>query len=91
MAHHEDTSHLSKEELEFRDYIKRGDDFMTIQIYRSAKEWYQKALEMNFDNEVVKLKLKECNAKLKTESHTIITVLVVAAVVVVAVVLFRYL
>jgi hypothetical protein len=89
MSQHEDTSNLSKEELEFNDCIKRGDDFMTIQIYRSAKEWYTKAVEMKFNDELAKDKLDICNKKLKTESHTIIAVVVIAALIVGSLFLFR--
>jgi hypothetical protein len=89
MSQHEDTPNLSKEELEFNDYIKRGDDFMTIQIYRSAKEWYTKAVEMKFNDELAKEKLDVCNKKLKTESRTIIAVVVIAALIVGSLFLFR--
>jgi hypothetical protein len=82
MAHQEDTSNLNREELAYQDYMKRGEDFMTIQIYRSAKEWYLKALELNLHNDTVQEKLNKCNSKIRSESHTIIMVLVVVALIV---------
>ena len=81
MAHHNDDLKLSKEEMEFNDMIRRGDDFMKIQIFRNAREWYTYALESNFNNEVAAPKLNECNALIKSESRTIIKVVAVMAVV----------
>jgi len=80
MAHHNDDSNLSKEELEFNDLIRHGDDFMKIQIYRNAREWYNYALESNFNNELASNKLTECNALIKSELSTIIKIVAVMAV-----------
>ena len=81
MAHHNDDSNLSKEQLEFNDLIRRGDDFIKIQIYRNARECYTFALESNLNNELASTKLSECNALIKPESSTIIKVVAVMAVV----------
>ncbi len=80
MAHHNEDSHLSKEELEFNDFVRRGDDFIKIQIYRNARECYTFALESNFNNEIAEAKLKECNALIKSESRMIINVVAVMAI-----------
>ena len=71
MAHHNDDSNMSKEQLEFNDLIRRGDDFIKIQIYRNARECYTFALESNINNELANTKLSECNALIKPESSTI--------------------
>ncbi len=81
MAHHNDDSHLSKEELEFNDLIKRGDEFIKIQIYRNAREMYELAVESNFNSDIANAKLGECNALIKSESKTILAVVAVMAIV----------
>ena len=32
---------VTPEEVAFNDLMRHGDDFMNIQIYRNAREWYQ--------------------------------------------------
>ena len=80
MAHHNENLNLSKEELEFNDFIRRGDDFIKIQIYRNARECYTFALESNFNNEISEAKLSECNALIRSESRMIINVVAVMAI-----------
>jgi len=91
MSHHEDNSNLSPAQIHYNEYITMGDNFMNIHIYRSAKEWYNKALDLNVDNPTVQAKLADCNTKTKSESNTIIKVVVAAAVIILAVVLINYL
>ncbi|MFC2114506.1 hypothetical protein ACFLRI_04085 [Bacteroidota bacterium] len=87
-SHDDQGANLSLEERNFNDYINRGDDFMKIQILRNAKQCYLKALEIYPDNQLAKDKLADCQVKLKSESRIIITIVSIAAVIILAVLLF---
>jgi len=82
MEHVDSEIQLSKEELLFNDFIRRGDDFMKINIYRNAKESYNYALETHFNDSIALNKINDCNQKIKKESKIIITIIVVVAVIV---------
>lgn len=91
MAHPEDPIDLSLEERRFKDYIQKGDNFMKIQIYRSAKEWYTMALEMNQDHGLARSKLDNCNRLIQSEKKMIIIVVSAIAIVLVTVLLLSWL
>ncbi len=88
MAHHDIDLNVSTEQQVFNEFIRHGDDFMKIQIYRSARESYTQALETNFNNELANLKLTECNVLIKSESKTIIVVVSIIAIATVLILLF---
>jgi len=88
MAHTVDNRELSPEERMYVDYIQKGDDFMKIEIYRSAKEWYTRALELNHNPGFVRSKLDNCNSLLQLEKKRIIVIISVIAIVVLALVFF---
>ncbi len=81
---------ISKEEIAFNEMMQRGEDFMKIQIFRNARECYNLALGMNYNNSLVQEKLNECNLNIKNESKTIITVLVVALLIAASVLTYLY-
>jgi hypothetical protein len=85
---HVSTENLSREEIAFNEMIQRGEDFMKIEIFRNARECYKQALEMNFNNTFAQEKLNNCNQNIKSESKTIIKILVVAAVIVTSVIVY---
>ncbi len=88
MTHqNDDNESLSPQEIKFNDLIKRGDDLCNISIYRYAKDWYARALELHVNDNVAEKKLKEISVKQKSEQKTILKILV-AAVVVIGVVWF---
>lgn len=74
MAHHEVNTSQNPEQQLFQDYMMRGDDFFKIEIFRSARNWYEKALNMKMDEEKVKQRIEECNRQLAYEKK-IFTVL----------------
>ncbi|MBI5217738.1 MAG: hypothetical protein HY958_02255 [Bacteroidia bacterium] len=78
----EDTSNLSPEEIKFRDFIRRGDDFSKIEIYRLALEWYNKALELNIEKEHVVEKINFCTGKLKFEKKVFVTLAMIAVIII---------
>lgn len=56
---------------EFRDLIERGDDFYKIELWRPARAWYKRALELNIEPENVKKKIAECDRLLAYEVKVI--------------------
>jgi hypothetical protein len=84
MAHHEDDSHLSPEQKKFKDYMQHGDDFFKIEIFRAAKSWYNRALTMNMDNDLVIKRINECEHLLKYERKVFTILGVVTTILVVA-------
>lgn len=83
MSHHnDDNEHLGPQEIKFNDLIKRGDDLFNISIYRYAKDWYARALELHVNDKLAEQKLFELNAKQKDESKKILSILAVAIVII---------
>lgn len=83
-----DESMLTPEERIFREYITRGDDFCKIELYRQAVNWYRQAVELRPESEEARSRLLDCRSKIKKESRTILIILAVAAMVVLAGILF---
>jgi hypothetical protein len=83
MAHHENKTNLSLDERRFREYMQQGDDFMKIEIFRSAKAWYKKAMDLNMENMKVQEKIDECNRLLNYETKVFTVLGVVATVIII--------
>ena len=77
-----DNQILTPEEKRFREYIKTGDDFSIIEIFRSAASFYRKAAELRPGDEEANRKLAETREKIKKESKAIYIIVAVAAVIV---------
>ncbi|MCX6233895.1 MAG: hypothetical protein NT175_04110 [Bacteroidetes bacterium] len=77
-----DTTNPSQEEVIFQDYLKHGDDFYKIEIYRHALTWYKKALEVKPDDPLAKEKVTALEQKIKGERKVFIILLAVAALIV---------
>jgi hypothetical protein len=87
MAHAVPNADLSPEESRYLDCVQKAEDFMKIGIYRSAKEWYSRALEMNFNQEI-REKLDSCNRLIQEEKKRILVIVSVLAIVALTIVLF---
>ena len=74
---------MSITERDFRDLMQRGDDFFKIELFRPAKAWYKRALEMNIETETVQQKISECNRLLAYEMKVFRILGVVASLLVV--------
>ncbi|MCE1198567.1 MAG: hypothetical protein LWW85_06325 [Marinilabiliales bacterium] len=85
MAHHEHPTTLNPTERKFREIMQYGDDLLKIELLRYAKAWYQKALTLNVDNDLVKDRMARCDALLAYEKKVIRILLGVAILVVVVV------
>ena len=87
--HQEDNAELSPQEKQFNDYIRRGDDFLIISIYRHAMTWYSKALKLHINDELVSKKIHEVSEYQHFEKKVIFRILA-TAVVIIAIVWFIY-
>jgi len=75
----------------FMDFIQRGDDFFKIELWRPAKKWYQRALELNIDSDRVMRKIAECDKFLAFEIKVIWILAAIAAVLVSSCILYSFL
>ena len=82
MGHHESIENLSPEEKKYRELMTNGEDFLKIEIYRSALSRYKAAAAMNFDKGEAAKKVEEVSAMLQKENKAIYIIVAVAAVVV---------
>ena len=82
MEHVDSELLLGKEELQFKEFIRHGDDFMKIEIFRRALESYTQALGTHVNDTLTSQKLDECKRKLKKESRIIIMIVILAAVII---------
>lgn len=89
MGHDESTANLSPEEKRFQALMHAGDDFLKIEIYRSAIHNYREAAKMNIDNEAANKKVAECQALLQKENRAIYIIVVLGAVIVAMIYLIR--
>jgi len=88
MAHHETNEELSPQEKKYRELMHNGDDFIKIEIYRSALKQYREAAAMNIDKGEAAKKVAECEALLDKENRAIYIIVAIAAVVVALVWIF---
>jgi hypothetical protein len=72
----------SKVQRDFEDDVQHGDDFFKIELWRPAKAWYKKALELGIDSERIKRKIAECDRGIAFELKVIwILVAITASIV----------
>jgi hypothetical protein len=84
MAHAESHEHLTPEQMKFREYFQRADDFRKIGLYRYSKYWFEEALKFNFDHDTVEQRLEMVDTLIKEETKLIIYVVSAAAVIILA-------
>jgi hypothetical protein len=89
MGHHETAENLSREEWKFRELMSTGEDFLKIEIYRSAIHRFRQAAAMNIDNDAANNKVAECEALIKKENRAIYAIVAVVAVVIAMVMMIR--
>jgi hypothetical protein len=82
MAHLENNENISPEEKKFRELMQVGDDFIKIEIYRSAVKNYREAAKLGIDDSLASQKVAECERLLNRERRVIYIVIAIAVVVV---------
>jgi|WetSurSiteA1Bulk_404760.scaffolds.fasta_scaffold273420_1 hypothetical protein len=75
---------MTAAERKFRDYMKHGDDFCKIELWRPARNWYKKALALNIERERVMQKIADCDRSIAYEVKIIWRLVAIAAVLVLA-------
>ncbi len=80
---------MTPEEKRFREYLLNGDDFIKIEIFRSAVSWYRKALELKPENPEARQKLEDALARIKKENKAIYIIVSIAAVVTLLIIFLR--
>jgi hypothetical protein len=75
-----DNQILTPEERKFREFMNTGDDFIKIEIFRSAASYYGKALALKPGDAEAGRKLAETREKIKKENRAIYVIVAVAAV-----------
>ena len=81
-------SELTPEERSFGEFMQRGDDFFKIELWRPAKKWYNKALELNTDSARAQNKIADCDRLMTYELRIIRIFAVIAATAVSACIIF---
>ena len=79
MEHNPLKSDLSTAERSFLDLMNHGDNFFRIELFRPAKRYYKKALELNLQTENVQKKIAECDRLLAFEVKVIWILVAIAA------------
>lgn len=77
---HDETTFASPEEKVYQDYLRRGDDFFRIGLFRNAREMYSKALETQFDPATIQDKLERCSSELRFTRNVLIILVAIATV-----------
>ena len=80
---------IDSTERDFREFIRKGDDFFKIELLRQARSWYKKALLLNVDNNKAKAQIDECNRLLAYESRVVRILLVIASVLIAGILILK--
>lgn len=80
---------IDSTERDFREFIRKGDDFFKIELLRQARSWYKKALLMNVDNHKAEAHIDECNRLLAYENRIIRILLVIASVLIAGIIILK--
>jgi hypothetical protein len=89
MEAHSSETKLNRAEREYADYMEHGDDFFKIELWRPARRWYKKALELNIDAERIRQKIAECDRLQAFEVKVILRLVAVVAVLILVCYIFR--
>lgn len=70
----------SAENKVFKEYLKNGDDFSKIEIYRLARNWYQKAFDTGIHPELIKERMEDLDQKIRFERKIVNILTIITAV-----------
>ena len=80
---------IDSTERDFREFIRKGDDFFKIELLRQARSWYKKALLLNVDNHKAEVQIDECNRLLAYENRIVRIILVIALVLIAGILILK--
>lgn len=81
-----DDENLSPEEKKYNDYMRRGDDFYRIELFKSAKEMYLEALKYLPEDDNAKTKADDCRRLIKRDMKRILVILPILIILVMLVI-----
>lgn len=88
MSHHEESSVvLTHEELMYNDHIRRGSDFMKIDLFLSARGEFEKALEYRPDDDFAMRQRALCNQNINRDRKKVLMILPFVIAVILAIAL----
>lgn len=87
MANHPSESPVSPTQRDFQEFMQRGDDFLKIELLRPARSWYNKALGLNIETDMVRQRIAECDRMLSFENRVAGLLGIIAAIMVLAFIL----
>jgi len=91
MAHHvESEENLSHEEIMYRYYILRGSDFTKIDLFLSARNHYQLALNFKPGDDFATAKVRECNEQIRSDRKKVLVIVPIVLAIITAVILFNF-
>ena len=89
MTHHSDHQEfLSHEELKYREHVQRANDFLKIELFRSAREEFKRALAYTSDDTSLKEKIEDCNLHIRQDARKIYVIVPIVLAVIAAVLIF---
>lgn len=88
MENHNADVIIDSRERDFREFIRKGDDFFKIELLRQARAWYKKALSLNVDNKKAETQIDECNRLLAYENRIVRILLVITLALITGILIF---
>ncbi|MCX6306592.1 MAG: hypothetical protein NT040_16630 [Bacteroidetes bacterium] len=88
MAHHsEQTGHLTHDELKFREHTERAGHFIKIDLFRSAREEYNAALQYKPGDAECLRQIDVMNSNISRDRKTVLVVAPLVIILIVAIAL----
>lgn len=78
------------EEKKYNDFVRRGDDFFRIELFKSAKEMYEQALLLKPDDESTITKKADCERLIRRDTKRVLIVLPFIIIAVATVIMFKF-
>jgi len=89
MSHESTPSHpLSHEELKYREHFQRGNDFCKIELFRSAREEYKRALLYNPEDIASQAMIADCNLHIRQDARRVYIIVPIVIAIIIAIALF---
>ena len=90
VAHQENTSNLSHDEIQYQYHIQRGSDFTKIELFRSARENYKEALKYRPGDPFAMEKIDTCNRQIRKDRTKVLIIVPIVLAIIAAVIIFAF-
>lgn len=85
--HHDETEHLSHEELKFREHTERAGHFIKIELFRSAREEYKAALNYHPGNDMCLSQIRLMNTYIARDRKSVLILVPIVIAIIAAIAL----